>query len=67
MVRTLMAALLAAVVSLPLAAGNALAADAKRQAEVAQRGADVMPFSLAATTHVFRGERTFRADWCAFG
>ncbi len=29
------------------------AADATRQAEVARRGADVMPFSLAATTHVF--------------
>ena len=28
-------------------------ADAQRQAEVAQRGADVMPFSLAATTHIF--------------
>jgi hypothetical protein len=29
------------------------AADGARQAEVAWRGADVMPFSLAATTHVF--------------
>ena len=29
------------------------AADAQRQAEVAKRGADVMPFSLKATTHVF--------------
>ncbi|KAB0503116.1 aspartate carbamoyltransferase [Pseudomonas moorei] len=27
--------------------------DAQRQAEVAGRGQDVMPFSLAATTHVF--------------
>ena len=27
--------------------------DAQRQAEVAGRGKDVMPFSLAATTHVF--------------
>jgi hypothetical protein len=27
--------------------------DNARQAEVAKRGADVMPFSLAATTHVF--------------
>ena len=25
----------------------------QRQAEVAQRGKDVMPFSLAATTHIF--------------
>jgi hypothetical protein len=29
------------------------AADAASQADVARRGADVMPFSLAATTHVF--------------
>lgn len=29
------------------------AADGSRQTEVARRGADVMPFSLAATTHVF--------------
>lgn len=28
-------------------------ADAQRQAEVAVRGKDVMPFNLAATTHVF--------------
>ncbi len=28
-------------------------ADAQRQAEVSQRGKDVMPFNLAATTHVF--------------
>jgi hypothetical protein len=27
--------------------------DAQRQAEVAKRGAEVMPFSLKATTHVF--------------
>lgn len=38
----------AAVVSMPI-----LAADAQRQAEVAKLGADVMPFSLKATTHVF--------------
>lgn len=29
------------------------AADTQRQADVAKRGADVMPFSLKATTHVF--------------
>ena len=29
------------------------AADAQRQAEVAERGPDVMPFSLSATQHVF--------------
>lgn len=29
------------------------AADAQRQAEVAKRGADVMPFNLKDTTHVF--------------
>lgn len=28
-------------------------ADAQRQAEVSQRGKDVMPFSLPATTHIF--------------
>lgn len=38
------------LLSIPLA-GHA--ADADRQAEVARRGADVMPFSLEATTHVF--------------
>lgn len=41
---------LALFVSLPL---MAKAADAERQAEVAKLGADVMPFSLKATTHVF--------------
>ena len=34
-------------------APTAGAADAARQADVARRGADVMPFSLAATQHVF--------------
>ena len=29
------------------------ASDTQRQADVARRGADVMPFSLKATTHVF--------------
>ena len=33
--------------------GPAGAADAQRQAEVAKRGPDVMPFSLKATQHVF--------------
>ncbi|MBU1439751.1 MAG: aspartate carbamoyltransferase [Gammaproteobacteria bacterium] len=32
---------------------GAHAADPQREAEVAQRGADVMPFSLEATRHVF--------------
>lgn len=31
----------------------AFAADAERQAEVEQRGAEVMPFNLKATTHIF--------------
>jgi hypothetical protein len=31
----------------------AVAADARRQAEVAERGKDVMPFSMEATTHIF--------------
>jgi hypothetical protein len=38
------------IATLPLAGQ---AADAGRQADVARRGADVMPFSLDATTHVF--------------
>lgn len=50
MKQTLPQIILAFFVSLPLA-GHA--ADATRQAEIAQRGAQVMPFSLAATTHVF--------------
>ena len=41
---------LAVLVGLPLATA---AQDAQRQAEVAKRGADVMPFSLKATTHIF--------------
>jgi hypothetical protein len=32
---------------------DAQAADAGRQADVARRGADVMPFDLKATTHIF--------------
>jgi hypothetical protein len=43
-------ATLVALFSLPL---GAYAADAQRQAEVARLGADVMPFSLKATTHIF--------------
>jgi hypothetical protein len=42
-------ALLALFAALPVAH----AADTQRQAEVAKRGADVMPFSLEATTHFF--------------
>jgi hypothetical protein len=41
---------LALVAIFPLVGG---AADSARQAEVAKRGADVMPFSLKATTHIF--------------
>jgi hypothetical protein len=46
---------IALVLALTLAAGIAPAqtADTARQAEVARRGADVMPFDLAATQHVF--------------
>lgn len=32
---------------------ESFAADAGRQEEVAQRGAEIMPFSLKATTHIF--------------
>ena len=35
------------------AAHMKMMADPQRQAEVSQRGKDVMPFSLAATTHLF--------------
>lgn len=35
------------------AAHMKMMADAQRQAEVSGRGKDVMPFSLAATTHIF--------------
>lgn len=35
------------------AAHMKMMADAQRQAEVSERGKDVMPFSLTATTHVF--------------
>jgi hypothetical protein len=46
-------------IALALLAGAALAqaADPTRQAEVARRGADVMPFSLEATQHVFTKTR----------
>jgi hypothetical protein len=43
-------AVLMAELNAPL---HALAADVERQAEVAQRGAEVMPFDLKATTHIF--------------
>lgn len=46
----LAAALLAIASFIPLASA---AADAQRQAEVAERGKTVMPFNLKATTHVF--------------
>ena len=35
------------------AAHMKMMADAKRQAEVSERGKDVMPFSVPATTHIF--------------
>jgi hypothetical protein len=35
------------------AAHMTMMADTQRQAEVAKRGKDVMPFTLAATTHIF--------------
>lgn len=37
----------------PSFAQSAHPADEQRQAEVAKRGSDVMPFDLAATTHIF--------------
>ena len=50
MTKHLIQVTLAAFIALPLA-GHA--ADTQRQAEVARLGADVMPFSLSATTHIF--------------
>ena len=47
---SLLRAALAVLVGFPLATA---ARDAQRHAEVATRGADVMPFSLKATTHIF--------------
>ncbi|KWT94144.1 MULTISPECIES: aspartate carbamoyltransferase [unclassified Variovorax] len=51
MTKHLLGAALAAFVFLPVT--SYAAADRQRQAEVARRGPDVMPFSLKATTHVF--------------
>jgi hypothetical protein len=50
MTKHLIQATLAAFIALPLAG---LAAETQRQAEVARLGADVMPFSLSATSHIF--------------
>jgi len=50
MKHTLLPFALALSMALPLASHSA---DTERQAEVARRGADVMPFRLDATTHVF--------------
>ena len=47
---SLLRAALTVLVGFPLATA---AQDAQRQAQVAKRGADVMPFSLKATTHIF--------------
>jgi len=43
--------------AVPAFAQQARHADSLRQAEVAKRGPDVMPFPLAATTHVFTKTR----------
>ncbi len=54
MPRHLKAALAAAcLLPLLMTAAPSRAADAQRQADVARLGADVMPFSLKATTHIF--------------
>src|SRR6476661_8385628 len=50
MTRHFLGAAVAALILLPL---GSHASDSARQAEVARRGADVMPFDLKATTHVF--------------
>lgn len=38
--------------------GRGLLASANRQVDVAERGAQVMPFDLAQTTHVFQPQAT---------
>ena len=43
--------------TVPVFAQHLHQADKPRQAEVSRRGADVMPFALAATTHVFTKTR----------
>lgn len=50
MTRHWLSAALAAAILLP---SGSHAADPARQAEVARRSADVMPFDLQATTHIF--------------
>lgn len=50
MTKHFLGAAVAALILLPL---SSHAADPARQAEVARRGADVMPFNLKATTHIF--------------
>ncbi len=52
--RVALALALSCCASLPSLAAPA---DAARQAEVARRGADVMPFDLGATTHIFTKSR----------
>jgi hypothetical protein len=44
---------LSMVVCAAALSASAVAADAQRQADVAKLGADVMPFSLKDTTHIF--------------
>ena len=50
MTKHMLRAAMAAFILLPL---SSHATDLARQAEVARRGADVMPFDLEATTHIF--------------
>jgi hypothetical protein len=50
MTKYLLPATIIALLVMPFVAA---AADTERQADVAKRGADVMPFSLKATTHIF--------------
>jgi hypothetical protein len=48
--RKMLFLVIAVTASMPFVAHSA---DTQRQAEVAKRGADVMPFNLKATTHIF--------------
>lgn len=45
--------ILGLLTAIPTFAQHVHQADSRRQAEVAKRGTEVMPFELAATTHIF--------------
>lgn len=56
--RSMKTTILSFALALIAASAGAHAGNPQRQADVARRGADVMPFSLAATQHVFTKTET---------